>query len=144
MNNLIKLNQPKLVSSIASLVKSSRFVRHVSSSKVVNSNIFNVQDTDDFKKRVLDNSRPVIVDFHAGWCGPCKVLGPRLEKLMATYVGKADFAKVDIDDCFDLAEKYSVNSIPTVIAIKGGKEIAKFTGLIDEDKMKQFVKTACE
>ncbi len=68
--------------------------------------------------------------------------GPRLEKLMSTYVGKADFAKVDIDQCYDLADKYSVNSVPTVIAMKNGKEVGKFTGLIDEDKIKQFVKTA--
>jgi len=71
-----------------------------------------------------------------------KFIGPRLEKLMSGYVGKADFAKVDIDQCYDLADKYSVNSVPTVIALKNGKEVGKFTGLMDEDRIKQFVKTA--
>ena len=61
---------------------------------------------------------------------------------MTEYVGKADFAKVDIDQCYELAEKYSVNSVPTVISMKNGKEVSKFTGLIDEDRIKQFVKTA--
>ena len=82
--------------------------RPFSQTSKLNSNIFNVQDEADFKKRVLENSKPVIVDFHAVWCGPCKILGPRLEKLMAGYEGKADFAKVDIDQLSDLAFEFNV------------------------------------
>lgn len=85
--------------------------RSFSQTSRLNSNIFNVQDEADFKKRVLENSKPVIVDFHAVWCGPCKILGPRLEKLMAGYAGKADFAKVDIDQLSDLAFEYNVSSL---------------------------------
>ncbi len=82
--------------------------RSVSVTARLNSNIFNVQDNDDFTEKVLKNEKTVIVDFHAGWCGPCKILGPRLEKIMAGFEGKADFAKVDIDDLQDLAMNYNV------------------------------------
>lgn len=108
------------------------------------SNIFNVQDDEDFKKRVLGNEKPVVVDFHATWCGPCKILGPRLEKHMSAYAGTADFAKVDIDQLADLAFDYKVSSVPTVVAFRAGKEVAKFVGLIDDDKIKQFLKSVIE
>ena len=63
---------------------------------------------------------------------------------MSAYEGKADFAKVDIDQLTDLAFDYNVNSVPTVIAIKNGKEVGKFVGLMDDDKIKKFVKDAIE
>merc|ERR1719205_383489 len=93
-------------------------IRSFSVSNRFNSNIFNVQDDEDFASRVLKNEKPVIVDFHAGWCGPCKILGPRLEKIMENYDGKVDFAKVDVDDLQDVAMNYNISSIPTVLAIK--------------------------
>jgi len=104
------------------------------------SNIFHVQDEADFQKRVVQSAKPVIVDFHAAWCGPCKILGPRIEKLMAEYEGKAEFAKVDIDNLSDLAMNFNVSSVPTVIAVKEGKTVGKFVGLIDDDKIRAFVK----
>jgi thioredoxin-like negative regulator of GroEL len=140
--------------------------RSFSQSSKLNSNIFNVQDEADFKKRVLENSKPVIVDFHAVWCGPCKILGPRLEKLMAGYAGRADFAKVDIDQLSDLAFEYNVSifiststfrstqmvqsiffkvsSVPTVVAIRNGKVVNKFIGLKDDDRLKAFVEDVVE
>ncbi|KAJ7330145.1 hypothetical protein JRQ81_016319 [Phrynocephalus forsythii] len=67
---------------------------------------FNVQDGDDFQDRVLKSQTPVVIDFHAQWCGPCKILGPRLEKMVAKHNGKVLMAKVDIDDHTDLALEY--------------------------------------
>uniref|UniRef100_F6RPU0 Thioredoxin 2 n=1 Tax=Monodelphis domestica TaxID=13616 RepID=F6RPU0_MONDO len=67
---------------------------------------FNVQDGPDFQDRVVNSQTPVVVDFHAQWCGPCKILGPRLEKMVAKQEGKVLMAKVDIDDNTDLAIEY--------------------------------------
>lgn len=67
-----------------------------------------------------------------------------MEKLLAAYEGKVDFAKVDIDQLSDLAFRYNVSSVPTVIAVKNGKEVGKFVGLIDDDRIKKFVKDALD
>ncbi|CAH6791121.1 Txn2 [Phodopus roborovskii] len=72
------------------------------------STTFNVQDGPDFQDRVVNSETPVVVDFHAQWCGPCKILGPRLEKMVAKQHGKVVMAKVDIDDHTDLAIEYEV------------------------------------
>ncbi|XP_066489680.1 thioredoxin, mitochondrial isoform X2 [Tiliqua scincoides] len=72
---------------------------------------FNIQDGEDFQDRVLKSQTPVVIDFHAQWCGPCKILGPRLEKMVAKHNGKVLMAKVDIDDHTDLALEYERASI---------------------------------
>lgn len=69
-----------------------------------------MQDGSDFQDRVVNNPKPVVVDFHAQWCGPCKILGPRLEKMVAKQEGKVLMAKVDIDDHTDLAIEYEVGA----------------------------------
>ncbi|XP_078125914.1 LOW QUALITY PROTEIN: thioredoxin, mitochondrial [Sander vitreus] len=89
---------------------------------------FNVQDHEDFTDRVIKNELPVLVDFHAQWCGPCKILGPRLEKAVAKQKGRVAMAKVDIDDHTDLAIEYGVSAVPTVIAIRGGDIVDHFVG----------------
>uniref|UniRef100_A0A2K5WGB9 Thioredoxin 2 n=1 Tax=Macaca fascicularis TaxID=9541 RepID=A0A2K5WGB9_MACFA len=71
---------------------------------------FNIQDGPDFQDRVVNSETPVVVDFHAQWCGPCKILGPRLEKMVAKQHGKVVMAKVDIDDHTDLAIEYEAGS----------------------------------
>ena len=136
----LKQNKTTTTSSSHQVVVSKKNVTTSAPAKAT----FNVQDEEDFKKRVVDNNKTVIVDFHATWCGPCKMLGPRLEKVMTGFDGKADFAKVDIDSLSDLAFDYKVNSVPTVIALKNGKEVGKFVGLMDDDKLKKFVKDAIE
>ncbi|CAG5129756.1 unnamed protein product [Candidula unifasciata] len=103
--------------------------------------VINVQDGEDFKKRVIEASSttPVIVDFHATWCGPCKVLGPRLEAILAEENGKVVMAKVDIDDNSELAMEYGVRSVPTVIGVKNGRVQNQFVGAIDDDQIRTFV-----
>ncbi|EPQ18330.1 Thioredoxin, mitochondrial [Myotis brandtii] len=101
---------------------------------------FNIQDGPDFQDRVVNSETPVVVDFHAQWCGPCKILGPRLEKVVAKHHGKVVMAKVDIDDHTDLAIEYEVSAVPTVLAIKNGDVVDKFVGIKDEDQLEAFMK----
>nr|XP_010958675.1 thioredoxin, mitochondrial [Camelus bactrianus]XP_045376655.1 thioredoxin, mitochondrial [Camelus bactrianus]XP_045376656.1 thioredoxin, mitochondrial [Camelus bactrianus] len=101
---------------------------------------FNIQDGPDFQDRVVNSETPVVVDFHAQWCGPCKILGPRLEKAVAKQHGKVVMAKVDIDDHTDLAIEYEVSAVPTVLAIKNGDVVDKFVGIKDEDQLEAFLK----
>ncbi|XP_006156572.1 thioredoxin, mitochondrial [Tupaia chinensis] len=101
---------------------------------------FNIQDGPDFQDRVVNSETPVVVDFHAQWCGPCKILGPRLEKMVAKQHGKVVMAKVDIDDHTDLAIEYEVSAVPTVLAIKNGDVVDKFVGIKDEDQLEAFLK----
>ncbi|XP_014376483.1 thioredoxin, mitochondrial [Alligator sinensis] len=101
---------------------------------------FNVQDGEDFQDRVINSTKPVVIDFHAQWCGPCKILGPRLEKMVAKQQGKVLMAKVDIDDHTDLAIEYEVSAVPTVLAMKNGDVVDKFVGIKDEDQLEAFLK----
>ncbi|KYO36391.1 FAD-dependent oxidoreductase domain-containing protein 2 isoform B [Alligator mississippiensis] len=101
---------------------------------------FNVQDGEDFQDRVINSAKPVVIDFHAQWCGPCKILGPRLEKMVAKQQGKVLMAKVDIDDHTDLAIEYEVSAVPTVLAMKNGDVVDKFVGIKDEDQLEAFLK----
>jgi len=102
--------------------------------------IFTVQDEEDFKNKVLGNKDPVIVDFQATWCGPCKLLAPRLEAAVHGMNNKVHLAVVDIDDLSDLALDHDVQAVPTVVAVKDGQIVDRFIGLVDEDKLDAFVK----
>ncbi|XP_054615505.1 thioredoxin, mitochondrial [Dunckerocampus dactyliophorus] len=100
---------------------------------------FNVQDNEDFTERVINSQLPVLIDFHAQWCGPCKILGPRLEKAVAKQKGRVAMAKVDIDDHTDLAIEYGVSAVPTVLAMRGGDVVDHFVGIKDDDELDSFV-----
>ena len=80
-----------------------------------------------------------MVDFSAQWCGPCKLLTPRLDAAIAAQEGAVDLAIVDIDDLAELAMEHNVNAVPTVIGVKGGKVIDRFVGLLEEDKLSAFI-----
>lgn len=101
--------------------------------------LFNVQDEADFTDRVLKSSTPVVVAFHAQWCGPCKLLGPRLETIIGGRGDKVHLAKVDIDDVSDIALDYGVSAVPSVLAVKDGKVVDKFVGLQEESRIEAFV-----
>ncbi|KAK8738947.1 hypothetical protein OTU49_003756 [Cherax quadricarinatus] len=116
----------------------STCARGVSTSPAVRA-LFNVQDEEDFTDRVLKSSTPVVVDFHAQWCGPCKLLGPRLETIIGGKGDKVHLAKVDIDDVSDLALDYGVSAVPSVLAVKDGKVVDKFVGLQEESRIEAFV-----
>ena len=100
---------------------------------------FAVQDEAEFKEKVLGSATPVVVDFSASWCGPCKLLTPRLDAAIAATEGAVDLAIVDIDELADIALEHGVNAVPTVLGIKDGQIVDKFVGLIDEDKLSAFI-----
>ncbi len=82
----------------------------------------------DFTEQVLQGSTPVLVDFWAPWCGPCRMLGPVVEEIAADYKGKARVVKINVDENQALAEKYDVRSIPTLIIFKDGEPVERMVG----------------
>jgi thioredoxin 1 len=85
--------------------------------------------SDTFRQEVLEAREPVLVDFWATWCGPCRMLAPTIEKLSEQYAGRAKVVKVDVDQAPDLAAQYGVRSIPTVVLFHGGREAARWVGV---------------
>lgn len=101
--------------------------------------IVTIQDEADFKEKVIDSKSPVLIDFYADWCAPCKILGPRMENVVSDQDGKVVLAKVNIDELGELAMEYGVQSVPTVVAMKDGQVKDKFIGVIEDDQLKSFI-----
>ena len=96
----------------------------------------------DFQTHVLDADVPVLVDFWAPWCGPCRMIAPTLEKLATSYAGKAKVVKVDVDQNQQTALKYHVRSIPMLLLFKGGEVQDTSIGLVPESKFTQMLDKA--
>ncbi|MDX2066230.1 MAG: thioredoxin [Fimbriimonadaceae bacterium] len=96
----------------------------------------------EFDAEVLQSSVPVLVDFTATWCGPCKMIAPFVEQLATEYAGKAKVFKVDVDKEPDLAQRYNVMSIPALHVFKDGKEVTKHSGALPKDKIAGLIDSA--
>lgn len=108
-----------------------------------------IQVTDvDFEAQVLESELPVVVDFWAPWCGPCKMVGPILDKLAVEYSGKVVIAKVNTDEDQQYAMQYGVQGIPTMIFVSGGKLVHRQVGALPEpmlrDLFEQFINLSTE
>ncbi len=97
--------------------------------------------TQEFDEKVIDSSKPVLVDFWAEWCGPCKMLSPAVDSVSEQVVD-VDFYKVNVDEESELAREYGIMSIPTLIVFKGGEIVEQSVGVISEDDIKELVEKA--
>jgi thioredoxin 1 len=88
-----------------------------------------------FQREVLESGQPVLVDFTAVWCQPCKMLDPEVQKLADEWQGKVKFVKLDVDDNPNLATDYTVMGVPTLILFKGGQPVERVTGYQPKDRL---------
>lgn len=101
-------------------------------------NITHVTDS-SFDADVLKSGTPVLVDFWAEWCGPCKMIAPVLEEVAVSHAGKVKIAKVDVDDNREIAAKYGIRGIPTLMIFKNGELAAQKVGALSKAQLTAFV-----
>ncbi len=102
-------------------------------------NIIDIND-DAFEKLVLQSDKPVMVDFWAPWCGPCKAIAPTVETLEGVYGDKMTFAKINVDDNPVTPSKYGVQAIPTLIFFKDGEIAEQIVGMVAKEKLEETIK----
>ena len=94
---------------------------------------------DTFKREVLQNKMPVMVDFWAPWCGPCRIVGPVLEKLSSEFTNKLKFAKINVDDNQEIAAQFDVRGIPCMIIFSKGNELGRVIGAYSEGELRKKI-----
>src|SRR6187401_420480 len=95
----------------------------------------------NFKTEVLSSQDPVLVDFWAPWCGPCKMIAPTIDTVATEYSGKVRVGKLNTDDNPETATSYGISAIPTVLLFKGGQIVDKFVGVVTKDKLANSLNT---
>jgi thioredoxin 1 len=103
--------------------------------------VFHVGDQ-DFQSQVLSSQEPVLVDFWATWCAPCRAIAPVIEELARDYQGKVRFAKVNVDENQDTAEKFGIRAMPTFLLFKGGQVIDQLVGAQPKARLNDLIKKA--
>ena len=98
-----------------------------------------IKNSQQFEQLVLSSANPVFVDFWAEWCGPCRSVSPVVEELSGEYDGKVDFVKINVDENSDLARKYNVLSIPTLVIFKNGEVISQKVGASTKESFKTMI-----
>jgi thioredoxin 1 len=93
---------------------------------------------ENFEAEVMQSDKPVVIDFWASWCGPCRMFAPTFEKVGEELASTVKFAKINVDEQEELARKFRVMSIPTIIAFKNGQAVKKTMGAIGEADLKEF------
>ena len=106
----------------------------------MSSQFLGVATDGNFEGEVLKSDKPVLIDFWAPWCGPCKAIGPLVEEIAAQYQDKIKVMKLNVDDSQKSAVAYGVRSIPTLIIFKNGKVLDTLIGLAPKDKLEAFIK----
>ncbi len=101
-----------------------------------------VSDARSWAIDVVDSEIPVLVDFWAEWCGPCRMVSPIVEELANDYEGKVKFVKVNVDEASDLASKYNVFSIPTLVVLDKGKVVSQQVGAASKESYKSMIDRA--
>jgi len=95
-----------------------------------------------WSEKVLNSDIPVLVDFWAEWCGPCRMVGPIVEQLAQSLEGKVKVSKLNVDQNQEIAMKYNIQSIPSLVLFKNGNEVARIVGLSPKEKYEKFVNNA--
>ncbi len=103
-----------------------------------------VEATDANFEELIQSDKPVLVDFWAEWCGPCKMIGPVVEQLAGEYEGKAIIAKMDVDQNAQIPAKFGIRSIPTLMVFKNGQLVDKVIGAVPKNVLEQKLQAAME
>lgn len=94
----------------------------------------------NFENEVMNSDKPVLLDFWAGWCGPCKMLSPVIDEIADETVGQVKVAKINVDEQTELARQFKVMSIPTLVVIKDGQVVNKKVGVLPKENILDMVK----
>jgi len=93
----------------------------------------------NFQDKVISSDKLTVVDFWAEWCGPCRMVGPAIEQLAQTMTGKVKFAKLNVDENREIAAKYGIQSIPSLILFRQGNEVARTIGAAPKETYQKFI-----